>query len=93
MLRPNLPAINDIEDVAVPAGLPIVVDAHVHIFPSNIFSSIWKWFDENAWPIRYRLTTSQVLDYLISRGISHVIALQYAHKTGISRMLNRYMVE
>ena len=93
MLRPNLPAINDIEDVAVPAGLPIVVDAHVHIFPSNIFSSIWKWFDENAWPIRYRLTTSQVIDYLISRGISHVIALQYAHKTGISRMLNRYMVK
>ncbi len=93
MLRPNLPAINDKEDVAVPAGLPIVVDAHVHIFPSNIFSAIWQWFDENAWPIRYRLTTSRVLDYLLSRGVSHVIALQYAHKTGISRMLNRYMVK
>ena len=93
MLRPNLPAINDKEEVAVPAGLPIVVDAHVHIFPSNIFSAIWQWFDENAWPIRYRLTTSRVLDYLLSRGVSHVIALQYAHKTGISRMLNRYMVK
>ena len=93
MLKPNLPAINDKEDVAVPEGLPIVVDAHVHIFPSNIFSAIWQWFDENAWPIRYRLTTSRVLDYLLSRGVSHVIALQYAHKTGISRMLNRYMVK
>ncbi len=93
MLRPNLPAINDKEDVAVPAGLPLVVDAHVHIFPSNIFSAIWQWFDENAWPIRYRFTTSGVLDYLLSRGVSHVIALQYAHKTGISRMLNRYMVK
>lgn len=93
MLRPNLPAINDKEDMAVPEGLPIVVDAHVHIFPSNIFSAIWQWFDENAWPIRYRLTTSRVLDYLLSRGVNHVIALQYAHKTGISKMLNRYMVK
>jgi len=93
MLRPNLPSINDKEDVAVPEGLPIVVDAHVHIFPSNIFSAIWQWFDENAWPIRYRLTTSRVLDYLLSRGVSHVIAFQYAHKTGISRMLNRYMAK
>ncbi len=93
MLRPNLPAIDDKEGVTVPEELPIVVDAHVHIFPNNIFSAIWQWFDENAWPIRYRLTTSRVLDYLLSRGVSHVIALQYAHKTGISRMLNRYMVK
>ena len=93
MLRSNLPRIDDEEGENVPEGLPIVVDAHVHIFPSNIFSAIWQWFDENAWPIRYRLTTSRVLDYLLSRGVSHVIALQYAHKTGISRMLNRYMVK
>ncbi len=93
MLRPNLPAIDDKEDVSVPEGLPLVVDAHVHIFPSNIFSAIWEWFDENAWPIRYRFTTSRLLDYLLSRGVCHVIALQYAHKTGISRMLNRYMVK
>ncbi|UCD91524.1 MAG: amidohydrolase [Desulfobacterales bacterium] len=93
MLRPNLPALNDKEDVSVPEGFPMVVDSHVHIFPSNIFSAIWQWFDENAWPIRYRLSTSRVLEYLLSRGVNHVIALQYAHKTGISRMLNRYMAK
>ncbi len=93
MLRPNLPAINDEEGLIVPEGLPIVMDAHVHIFPHNIFSAIRQWFNENAWPIRYRLSTSQVLDYLLSRGVSHVIALQYAHKPGISQMLNRYMVK
>jgi len=93
MLRSNLPRIDDEEGETVPEGLPLVVDAHVHIFPSNIFSAIWTWFDENAWPVRYQLTTSQVFEYLLSRGVRHVIALQYAHKPGISRKLNRYMVE
>jgi len=93
MLRPNLPAIDDEEGVTVPEELPIVVDAHVHIFPNNIFSAIWQWFDENAWPIRYRLTSSRVLEHLLSRGVRHVVALQYAHKPSISRMLNRYMVK
>jgi len=93
MLRSNLPQIDDEEGENVPEGLPIVVDAHVHIFPSKVFSAIWTWFDENAWPVRYRLATSQVFEYLLSRGVSHIIALQYAHKPGISRMLNRYMVE
>jgi len=93
MLKPNLPGIDDEEGERVPQGLPTVIDAHVHIFPENIFSAIWAWFDENAWPIRYRLSSADLLAYLLSRGESHVIALQYAHKPGISRMLNQHMVE
>lgn len=93
MLRPHLPYYDDEEGENVPAGLPPVFDAHVHIFPENIFSAIWAWFDENAWPIRYRLPSSQVLEHLLRRGIRHVAALQYAHKPGISRMLNHHMVK
>ena len=93
MLNPNLKIMNDPEEKIIPAGLPPVVDAHAHIFPDNIFSAIRTWFDENAWSIRYRLTTSEVLETLLSRGVSRVIALQYAHKPGISRWLNQYMVE
>jgi len=93
MLKPNLPGIDDEEGERLPQGLPPVVDAHVHIFPESIFSAIWAWFDENAWPIRYRLSSADVLAYLLSHGESHVIALQYAHKPGISRMLNQHMVE
>ncbi len=77
----------------VPDGLPPVIDAHVHVFPHNLFSAVQKWFDEHAWHIRYQLTTSQIFDFLVSRGISHIIALQYAHKPGIARHLNRYMLE
>jgi len=91
MLKPNMPSIDDQEDSMVPSGLPSVIDAHVHIFPSHIFSAIWKWFDKNAWNIRYRMTSSRIFEFLLSHGIKHIIALQYAHKPGIARQLNRYM--
>ncbi len=93
MLQPDMPSINDREGTKVPVGLPPVIDTHVHIFPRNIAAAIHKWFDTNAWPIRYRLTTSRIFDFLLSRGIRHIIALQYAHKPGIAGMLNQYMAE
>jgi predicted TIM-barrel fold metal-dependent hydrolase len=91
MLQPNMPIIDDLEGTAVPAGLPAVIDAHVHIFPGYIFPAVWQWFDRNGWQIRYRMSSSQVLSFLLSKGVSHVIAFQYAHKPGIAEGLNRYM--
>ena len=93
MLKPKMLFINDKENSKVPAGLPSIIDAHVHIFPDNIFSAIWKWFDEHAWQIRYKMKTSQIFDFLLSHGIKHIIALQYAHRPGIARLLNQYMIE
>ena len=80
MLKAKMPSCSDTEGSTVPDGLPPVIDAHVHVFPHNLFSAIWKWFDEHAWCIRYQLKTSHVFDFLISHGIDHIIALQYAHK-------------
>ena len=88
-----MPSLNDQEDAMVPAGLPAVIDAHVHIFPKNIFSAVWKWFDQNGWHIRYQMTSSQIFSFLLSHGIRHIIAFQYAHKPGIAADLNEYMVE
>ena len=93
MLSPNLPFINDIEGETLPDGFSGVIDAHVHVFPPDIFSSIWRWFDEHAWHIRYQLPTSEVFRFLLSHGISHIVALQYAHKPGIAKELNRYMAK
>jgi uncharacterized protein len=92
MLNTPLPALNDPEGPRIPKGMPFVVDAHVHIFPPGIFRAVWNWFDAYGWPIRYRLDTPDLIDFLLSRGVDHVIALQYAHKPGISEELNRYMV-
>ena len=86
-----LGAINDPEGVAVPVGLPEIVDCHVHVFPGGLFKAIWAWFDQFAWPIRYRLGSEDILDFLLSRGVAHVAAFQYAHKAGIADELNDYM--
>jgi hypothetical protein len=69
MLKPNFPSIHDEEGAFIPKGLPMVVDAHVHIFPHDIFSAIRRWFDEHAWRIRYQLKTSKVFDFILSHGI------------------------
>ncbi|MDJ0989837.1 MAG: amidohydrolase family protein [Desulfobacterales bacterium] len=93
MLNPNLPAIDDTEGEHLPAGLPMAIDAHVHVFPRNLFSAVWQWFDENAWHIRYRMQTREVFDFLLGRGLRHVVALQYAHRPGIAEWLNQYLAD
>jgi predicted TIM-barrel fold metal-dependent hydrolase len=93
MLKTGMPSFNDKEGLKLPEGLSFVIDAHVHIFPKTIFSAIRKWFAANAWHIRYEMSSSQIFDFLLSRGIKHIIALQYAHKPGIAEQLNRYMSE
>jgi hypothetical protein len=88
-----LPALDDAEGAALPASLPPVIDAHVHLFPDRVFAAIWRWFDAHGWPIRHKLHSPRVLDFLFSRGVSRVVALCYAHKPGMARALNRYMAD
>lgn len=93
MLKPNLPSLDDIEGQAIPDGFPRVIDAHVHVFPDGIFKAVRRWFDQNAWHIRYQLSTSGVFDFLLSHGVGHIIALQYAHAPGMAGDLNGYLAE
>jgi hypothetical protein len=87
------PALEDEEGPRLPEGLPPVVDAHVHLFPDPVFEAVWRWFDQYGWPIRYKLHTPQVVSFLLSRGVSRVVALHYAHKPGMARFLNAYVAE
>ena len=93
MLKANMPYLSDEEGSMVPSGLPPVIDAHVHLFPKTIFSAVWKWFNAHAYHIRYQLRSTQLVDFLLSRGVQHIIALQYAHKPGIAHQLNEYMAK
>ena len=88
-----MPALDDEEGPRLPEGLPPVVDAHVHLFPDAVFEAVWRWFDQYGWPIRYKLHTPQVVSFLLSRGVSRVVALHYAHKPGMARFLNSYVAE
>lgn len=89
----TLPTLDDEEGERIPSSLPRVIDAHVHLFPDPVFEAIWRWFDAYGWRVRYKLTTPKVIDFLLSRGVSHIVALQYAHKPGMARMLNAYMAD
>lgn len=86
-----LPGLDDEEGPTLPEALPPVVDAHVHLFPERMFEAIWRWFDAFGWPIRYKLQAPEVTAFLLSRGVSRVVALQYAHRPGIARRLNQFM--
>lgn len=90
-----LPGLDDQEGAAIDARLRElaggVVDAHVHVFPDRLFEAIWGWFDVHGWPIRYKIHTPAVIDFLTRRGVDRVVALLYAHKPGIARDLNAYM--
>jgi len=87
------PAVGDKEGHTVPPELPGIIDTHVHVFPEPVFKALWEWFEKNAWPIRYKGTTFELLEYLLTRGVAHIVALQYAHKPGIARDLNQYMLD
>lgn len=91
MLIAPLPNLDDPEGARVPESMPLIVDAHVHVFPKSIFQSIWSWFDKYGYTIRYQLNTEEVFNFLLSHGVGHIVALQYAHKPGIAKDLNRYM--
>ncbi len=91
MLDTPMPALGDIEGVALPQSLPAVVDAHVHLFPDRIFEALWRWFDVHGWPIRYRLHAAEVIRFQLSRGVEHLIGLHYAHRPGVARGLNDFM--
>ncbi len=88
-----LSAIDDDEGAALPSALPPVIDAHVHLFADPLFKAIWRWFEAYGWPIRYKLTTPEVLQFLFSRGVQHVVALHYAHKPNIARGMNAFVAE
>jgi hypothetical protein len=91
--NPPHPSLDDAEGAAVPAGLPPVIDAHVHLFAPRLFDAIWRWFGQHGWPIRYRLYAEDVIAFLRARGVRHMVALHYAHKPGIADGMNEFMAD
>ena len=93
MLQTPLPALDDREGDHVPESLPEVIDAHVHLFPDNLFESIWHGFEKFGWPIRYEFSSQAAIEFLLSRGVKQIVGLHYAHRPGVARELNAYMAK
>jgi len=92
-LASPLPALDDTEGERVFTDLPPVLDAHVHVFPDGLMDAVRGWFDQHGWPVRYRLTSRQLISFLLSRGVGHLVLLHYAHRPGMARELNRYVAD
>jgi len=92
-LAEPLPALDDPEAERVAADLPPVVDAHVHVFPDGLMDAVRGWFDRHGWPVRYRLSSRELISFLLSRGVAHLVLLHYAHRPGLARDLNRYVAD
>jgi len=69
-------------------------DAHVHLFPPQLFKAIWRWFDDVGWRIPYaRWELEQYVAALREMGVERAFLLTYAHKPDMSLELNRWVRE
>ena len=70
-----------------------IIDFHTHFFPEKLFLAIWKWFDEYGWGIQHKVFADELIQKLKSIGTSKMVLLNYAHKPGMSQMLNQWTRE
>lgn len=74
-------------------GQTHAIDAHTHLWPDGFYKAILGWFDEHAWRIKYRGDAEGAVDLLRRTGVRSNVALVYAHKPGIARLLNSFLGE
>jgi hypothetical protein len=70
-----------------------VIDFHTHAFPTDLFRSIWKHYEQHLWPVRYQGETDDLVQTLLSSGIQRFVLSSYAERPGEARALNRWTAE
>ncbi|MGH3474457.1 MAG: amidohydrolase family protein [Aeromicrobium sp.] len=75
-------------------GVPGIFDVHVHFMHPRVMAKVWAYFDgagalpAGLWPVQYRGTDDERVEYLRSMGVRRFTSLSYAHKPGIAGFLN-----
>ena len=80
-------------DAALPLPAFPSVDVHVHLHPEGLARAIERWFAQRGWPAGHSFEPSAVADTLRGRGVRRFCFFSYAHKPGMSRVLNRWLSE
>jgi predicted TIM-barrel fold metal-dependent hydrolase len=81
------------------AGLPALIDAHVHFMPERLLAAVWAYFDAagpltgRPWPITYRVDEDERVAILRRLGIRAFTAMLYPHKPGMARWLNDWAAQ
>ena len=76
------------------AGLPALIDAHVHFMPERLLAAVQAYFDAGGplvgrpWPIAYRQGEDERVAVLRGLGVRAFTAMLYPHKPGMARSLN-----
>ena len=68
-----------------------IIDFHVHLFPDRLFDAIWRYFEDRiGLKVLYRLHYRECVDYLRAQGVGPIVYSNYAHKEGVTRVLNEW---
>lgn len=76
-----------------PPAAPLLIDAHVHLFPDRLAAAVRAWFDKHAWDIQHRIGVEEALATLKAHGVHRAVTLPYAHKPGMAVALNDFTRE
>jgi len=68
-------------------------DLHTHLHPPRLFAAIRRWFGERGWEFTHPTDPAAVARRLESHGVGRFCFFSYAHRPGMARELNRWLVE
>ena len=71
----------------------MLIDAHVHLFPERLALAVRTWFENHAWPVIYVDALAPLVTRLLEGGVTHMVALPYAHKPGMARAFNDFTAQ
>jgi predicted TIM-barrel fold metal-dependent hydrolase len=73
------------------------IDSHCHFFPNKVFKAIWEFFevvdDEGnmvGWPVKYKLSTQELVEFLKRQNVKAFTTYNYAHKVGVADNINEW---
>ncbi|ELY50329.1 amidohydrolase family protein [Natronorubrum bangense] len=76
------------------AAFTPAIDAHTHLFPQRLAAAIRRSLsDEAGWEFSSPTTRPGIETVLRAAGVEAYVALPYAHKAGIARGLNDWLLE
>jgi uncharacterized protein len=70
-----------------------VIDVHTHLHPPRLFAAIRRWFAERStWVLEHPTEPEAIARTLREHGVERFAYCSYAHKPGMARELNEWLV-
>lgn len=71
-----------------------MIDIHTHLHPPRLFAAIRRWFAEKStWNLTQPTEPNLVAQALKSRGVERFVFCSYAHKPGMARSINEWLIQ